>query len=167
MNSKQPKLIRAFEITLEPKDNCYKTLLDFASKRCSVFSLVWRDQLDFHTTAKEIKQPLRHFIIAQKRTSIWPGTQIFESKATVIHYRITKQTIGILKQANSLYSWLSPKLPEDLAFYTNEGRCWLATVAHEAEAWIVDELLDSETLQENVPLLQFKPVKTDPSLLIF
>jgi len=167
MHPKQPKLIQAFEITHEPKGKCYKALLDFASERCSQFSLVWRDQLDFEITATEIKQPLRHFMVSQKRTSIWPGTKIIKSKATVIHYRITKETMRILQQVDSLYSWLSPKLPEDLALYADEGRCWLATVTHEAGAWIVDAMLDPQDLQKSVPLLQFKAVKTEPYLLVF
>jgi len=166
VHPKQSKAIRAFEITEEPKGKCYEALLDFASERCSQFSLVWRDQLDFETSAKEIKQPLRHFIVSRKRTTIWPGTEIFGGKSTVIHYRITKQTMRILRQVKSLYSWLSPKFPEDLAFYTDIGCCWLATVSHEGMAWIVDNDLDPVVLKKHVPSLRISVVTTDPYLLV-
>ena len=42
-------------------------------------------------------------------------------------------------------AWQSLNRPEDLAFYAADGSCWLGSIAHERDAFIV---LDSATLAE-------------------
>lgn len=60
----------------------------------------------------------------------------------------------MLGLAERLFAGQSPARPEDLAFYTGDGRCWFGSIAHEREAFVV---LDSEELsafRDAVPTLE-------------
>ena len=59
--------------------------------------------------------------------------------ATVIRYRCSDEAFGVLRKPRSLFSWVVPKFPEDLAFYDAAGECSFASVAHEKEAWVLSE----------------------------
>ena len=54
----------------------------------------------------------------------------------------------------SLFSWLSPNFPEDLAFYDESGVCTFTSVSHEKEAYVLEESTGSmlATLTKLIPL---------------
>src|SRR5688500_18588741 len=104
-----------FDIVVEPRAKTYVDLLDFAAARCESFSLVWRDQLRFEHSAYEIKHDLKPFLLSNIRTDEWPGTKLIGHEAMVRRYRVSDESVKLLHTAPGLYSWLQPKLPEDLA----------------------------------------------------
>jgi len=57
--------------------------------------------------------------------------------ATSRTYRINNTTINILRSVESVYQWVSPSYPEDLAFY-KKGELWFASIAHEGESWFTE-----------------------------
>lgn len=130
-------MITAIEILEEPKDERYRLLLEYASKHCKIFSLVWRKQLKFDSSAGQIADVLKKDFISAKTTSSWPGTKLTRGKALVRYYRLNKYTVKILSSEKRLYAWRAPALPEDLALYDSKMNCWLVTVSHEHDAWIV------------------------------
>ena len=145
-----------FDIDAEPRGQTYIDLLNFAASRCASFSLVWRDQFQFEGSAYEIKQALKPYLVANDRTSEWPGTILIGHEAIVRRYRITEESISLLHKADGLYSWLQPKLPEDLAFYTAEDAVWMASTSHEGEAWFIDESLRPAEIYAYVPQIKIK-----------
>ena len=106
-----------FDIVAEPKGQTYIDLLNFAASRCDSFSLVWRDQFIFEQSAYEVKQALKPFRVTNVKTDEWPGTKLIGHEAIVRRYRVEEESVKLLHIAGSLYSWLQPQLPEDLAFY--------------------------------------------------
>jgi hypothetical protein len=144
------------DIVAEPKGQTYIDLLIFAAARCEYFSLVWRDQFKFEPSAYQIKHALKPFQISNVRTDEWLGTKLIGHSAIVRSYRISGESIELLNVAGSLYSWLQPNLPEDLAFYSSGNVGWLASISHERRAWLLDETLLPQEVCANVSGLKIR-----------
>lgn len=145
-----------FDIVAEPKDQTYIDLLDFAATRCESFSLVWRDQFRLENSAYEIKHALKPFLLSNVRTDEWPGTKLIGGEAIVRRYRISGESIKLLHKAQSLYSWLHPKLPEDLAFYSSGDVLWLASTSHEHLACFFDPDLKTAEIFAYAPGIKIR-----------
>ena len=148
-----------FDIVAEPKGQTYIDLLDFALARCLSFSLVWRDQFKFEQSAYEIKDALHPFQLSNVRTDEWLGTKLIGHEAVVRRYRVSDESVKLLYVAGSLYSWLQPKLPEDLAFYSMGDVGWLASISHEGRAWFLDESLMPEEIYAYAPGIKVREHK--------
>jgi hypothetical protein len=145
----------ALRIATEPADSLYFDLLALAVERCATFSLTWRDQLTYRPSASDLDIALRPFLIREARTNRWPGTVLTDSLATVRHYRLTRDSVPVLRGPASLYAWRAPELPEDLAFYAADGSVWLTTISHEAEAWFENAAQVDSELRRRLPGLVF------------
>jgi hypothetical protein len=139
------------DILTEPKGQTYASLIEFAGTQCATFSLSWRKQFRFDQTAHRIADLLKPFLVSNVSTSEWPGTQLIGHEAILRRYRIADKSLKILAEVDGLYSWTSPELPEDLAFYSTSGECWLASISHERQAWFQDERLTLEEIRTRVP----------------
>lgn len=148
-----------FDIVAEPKDQTYIDLLDFAATRCESFSLVWHAQFRFENSAYEIKHSLRPFILSNIRTDEWPGTKLIGHEAIVRRYRVSGESIKLLYTAQSLYSWLQPKLPEDLAFYSSGDVLWLGSISHEHVACFFDPDLKTAEIFAYAPGIKLREHK--------
>ena len=146
----------SFDIVAEPKGQTYIDFLKFAASRCDSFSLVWRDQFKFEQSADDVKDSLKPFLISNIRTDDWPGTKLIGHEAIVRRYRIEDEAVKTLQVAGSLYSWLQPNLPEDLAFYSSDGKVWVASISHEHEAWFMDASLLPAEIHAHVPGLKIR-----------
>lgn len=145
-----------FDIVAEPKAQTYIELLNFAASKCESFSLVWRDQFRFESSAAEIKDALKPFLISNTRTDEWPGTKLIGHQAIVRRYRVSDESVKLLQRAGSLYSWLEPNLPEDLAFYGSGNVAWLASISHEHAAWFLQASLKTTEIYAHVPNIKIK-----------
>lgn len=134
----------------EPAGEVYQRLLDYALRARSQFSLVWRDQLEFEQSAHAIARRLTPDLVSQVRTDTWPGTQLLGHVATVRTYRLSGNALAVLREAAGLYDWHAPSRPEDLAFYTSDGRSWLGSIAHERDAFVVPSAIDVGELKAEV-----------------
>jgi hypothetical protein len=112
----------------------YQDLLKYADQECDTFSLVWRPEFNFENSAFKITEELAPYLISEKSTNKWPGTEVFGNKALLRTYQLNKESSNILKQVSSVFDWVAPKYPEDLAFYNN-NKIMFASVAHEDMAW--------------------------------
>jgi hypothetical protein len=144
------------DIISEPKGETYTALLRLAMNYCTLFSLTWRDQLEFSDSANEMLKILAPYLVREAYTDKWPGTQLLKSKAWVRYYRFTKETLEIIFRVPSLYAWCAPTLPEDLALYEADNRCWLLSIAHEQDAAIESAVIGVEDLKVMVPGLLVK-----------
>jgi hypothetical protein len=141
------------DILLEPRGEAYYELLQLAKQHCTSFSLVWQDIFRFNESADNLKRILQPFLIREEHTNIWPGTELLLHKAQVCHYRLTDESVSILADASGLYAWLTPGMPEDLAFYAADDSCWLLSIAHENDAAIISESISSEHIRTAFPAL--------------
>ena len=144
-----------FSIGKDVEDDSYNELLGCLLNKLSKFHLVWLDNANYSDNAIEIREKLSRWEINRARRSAWPGICYSSSKpiATVIFYKTNPRQIEILKQTKSLFGWMSPKWPEDIGFYGEDGLCKFATVSHEKEGWLFDAdiaslLSDSVFLEE-------------------
>jgi hypothetical protein len=137
------KLISILE---EPKAETYLHLLQFAMRQNSLFSLVWRDQVEFVESAIAVEKALRSGLVKESQTDHWPGTQLLGHVATVRLYRLSLPALSVLAEAKNLYAWVAPDRPEDLAFYLWEDNPWLGSVAHERDAFLYPNSIDLEEL---------------------
>lgn len=139
------------DLISEPSDQTYADLLRFGMQFCASFSLTWRDQAQFNQSTSDIENILRPFLLRESYTDKWPGTKLYDAKARVRFYRFTDQSLEILLRPSSLYAWLEPDLPEDLALYKTDGSCWLLSIAHELDSAISDEQISITSLRTAVP----------------
>ncbi len=149
------------DIVAEPKGQTYIDLLNFAASRCESFSLVWRKQFQFEPSAHQIANSLKPFLISSVRTDEWLGTKLIGHEAIVRQYRVADEPIKILCPMSGLYSWLQPKFPEDLAFYSSGNIGWLGSVSHERDAWLLDESLSLDEIYSRVPGIEIRKHKKD------
>jgi hypothetical protein len=119
---------------MKMKYTTYKNLLEVAEQEYDTFSLVWRHELNFEESAWKIEEELRPHLLSKFSSCKWPGTEIFGRKATIRTYVVNPESISILGRVSSVFDWLAPNYPEDLAFY-RENKVIFASVAHEGEAW--------------------------------
>ncbi len=136
---------------VEPSGDVYRALLAFAGQTESLFSLVWRDQLDFLEQAYAVDQALASELVSSTSTESWPGTRLLGHKATVNLYRVSPSALKVLAAPGRLFGWRVPNNPEDLAFYAAPGRPWLGSIAHEQDAFVYPDEIDVPTLLAAVP----------------
>jgi hypothetical protein len=131
---------KTFLITKDIAGRDYKRLLTTACEHFEFFMLVWRDQFksDWKRSALKIRRELKPLEVTVRRSNKWPGNIIFGAKADVVFYRFERSGLEVLRRPGSLFSWLTPNYPEDLAFFDQSGRCGMASVTHEHYVEIVD-----------------------------
>jgi hypothetical protein len=143
-------------ILSEPSGETYRSLLAFALSLSSRFSLVWRRQLTFDASAHAIAVALVPMLENESETTEWPGTQLIDHTAIVRRYRFSAESMAILASTERLYGWLAPERPEDLALYREDGRCWLASIAHERDAYVDVDADELKALRARVPGLHIR-----------
>jgi hypothetical protein len=134
--------MKVLESWKDIKENDYNDFLDMTLDWFGFFSLVWRDTSTFDDSAAQIRRDLWNHEIEHRRASHWPGTYICKTaktpKADIITFRLDKNSREVLQKPGSLFSWLAPNYPEDLAFYQKDGRLAFASTSHEGLAWAID-----------------------------
>ncbi len=134
-----------------PTGDVYLALIKALCKNSDRFCFVTRKELDYDQLTIQLFQPHK---IREYKSKQWSGTVTRGPSATIHEYKINKETTRLLLQsANSLYEWVSPKLPEDLAFYQKDFN-WFYSTTHEE---LADFRICSEQqvkLMEQIPGLK-------------
>lgn len=115
------------------KYTSYQELLDFVEQEADSFSLVWQN-FAFEPSAFILAEKLSPWLMSDYSSSAWPRTQLIGQKARVKTYQLNQHTVEILKTFNSVFDFIAPYYPEDIAFY-KEKNIIFSSVAHEAQAW--------------------------------
>lgn len=112
-----------------PKEETYSLLIDYSMEKSKYFTLMVSEQLDLSMDGKKVLDKLKSFFIKSERKKFG----LDEKQAiTTYYYKCGKDSALVLKNsANTLFSWVQPRLPQDLCFYNDMDDCWLLTVAHE------------------------------------
>lgn len=107
-------------------------LLNYADE----FSFVVREGIQMDETAVVLIKGMEQFLVNVQRLSKWPGTTLLWDYAVLYTYRLNDLTADALcKFEDDLYSWLHPRMPEDLIFY-KEKKAIFVSVTHEKEAYM-------------------------------
>ncbi|QOX77503.1 hypothetical protein FY034_00610 [Trichlorobacter lovleyi] len=144
--------MKFYEIDSDFKNESYYLLLEWAKVEASSFSLIWRKGFSFAATAQEVEKRLRPYLIKEELTNEWPGTKICAPpEETIRFYRITNDTIKVLRTVTSVYDWLAPDYPEDLAFYNKECCPLFGSVAHEHLSFLFGNDSIVATAKKKIP----------------
>jgi hypothetical protein len=133
------------------KGENYRSLIELASKKCDKFAFVQRrdmmvDEIVAMKYHNKLVKDIKSSFIERKEQSEWAVTELLEATAYVYYYELNEQTKHFLQTiSNSLFDWISPYLPEDLAFYSGDD-VWLAGCSHEEFFIIIDEFNDFDDL---------------------
>lgn len=115
----------------EPAGNTYRTLIHLALEVCDTFILVKRDQMELEPEGLELLERLQPYFIETKKDDGWPGTRLLGHYADIHYISCSPAAADILlAYTHSLYSWVQPRLPDDLCFLKG-GQPWLVNTAHE------------------------------------
>jgi len=143
-----------YTIDIEPQDDVYRGLLSLGSAKCSMATLVLRDQ---HRSSNQtrILHLLDPFLREVRFVEEWPGTQLIGHKAELREYLVTSKLVEVLSNvADRLYAWQEPDHPEDLCLFRSSGQVWLASISHEQDAYLLITNEEVVELREKVPLLR-------------
>ena len=139
----------------EPKGEAYRGLIEHALRRCCPeFLLVVRDGEGLARLGQQTLRRLSSSLIAEEESLEWPGTALppLSKPARVLRYALGEHSADVLKQqADGLYGWLHPELPEDLAFLRERQEPWLISVARERRAWLAGSRAGRDALVAAVP----------------
>jgi hypothetical protein len=156
---------RCFIIDTDLAGHDYAAFIEAAADKFIAFSLVWREKIKFAAAGNRIRDELEFCKMLHRKTNAWPGTPASKANADVIYYRFYRLTGQVLSRPDSLFAWLAPAFPEDLAFYGGDGRCAFASATHKKRAWILDLefgrslpkrfKLEERTLDEDLTLFDY------------
>lgn len=129
-----------YSIIREPRGAHYRQMLTSLARLRTSALLVLHDGIvvALGSPGQGIVAALRDHRASEHRASKWPGTELFYGgEATVISMPLDAEALAILLAATSrLYGWRQPDLPEDPCLFRADGSVVLATIAHEADAYV-------------------------------
>jgi hypothetical protein len=122
----------------------YAKVIDQVLRHASSCSLVVRSDC----TPSDAEQRFLSAAVSDLRKTAerteWPGTKLLDGTATVYWYDLTTHFQALfVASAGNLASWMHPDLPEDPAFYREDGSLLFGSVSHEGDAFL--ELKDDES----------------------
>lgn len=121
-----------WNVTENPSGIVYKNLIKALCDHSDKFQFVMRKQLKYNLDVLHQFQP---YVICHYEASKWANTITKGNKAIVYVIEANNDTCTLLQQnANQLYDWVSPKLPEDLTFIKNNFE-WFSSTTHEEYAY--------------------------------
>lgn len=126
-----------YDIVEEPRGEVYQSLVHHCMGLGLDFLLVERSGVSLDTGAKAVLRRLEPHRVERDQRSEWPGTELYGHTALVSRYRAgSAATATLTEAARGLYDWVAPELPEDLCFLRPDGSTYLATIAHERDAFL-------------------------------
>ncbi len=149
-------IVHTYDLREEPVGPVYRALVAAADEVCDAFLLVRRHETT-DESALGVIEHLSPWLIEESEASGWPGTDLLGHTATVYKFKATAETLAFLAQrVDRLYAWRQPDLPEDLCLLrAADGSPWLATIAHEADGFLMLSEAEREDLITRAPGLDF------------
>ena len=128
--------MRCNQFVGEPRGAVYRSLLREVCRRHGVrFSLVCRENTALADHPSKALKQLRAWCVEERDVNQWPGTLLLGHSGRLYIFDVNAESIDVLCHAvDGLFGWLGPEEPEDLAFYRNDGRVLLESIAHEEDA---------------------------------
>lgn len=152
-------MVVAYWIKGLPDPEAYSTLLDLCAESCTSFSLVLNGSISPRPSERAIEfvAKLQPFVLGDELRKTWPGggTPAPGQFGRVIRAKLCDNTLSLLKAAASdLCEWSQPWLPEDPAFYRDDGTVYLATISHEGGAFFQLKPDELQQLISKLPSLE-------------
>ncbi len=135
--------LKQYRIVSEPRQQAFEALLGFCAAHGAYGTLV-----DLFPASARGRQARTEFLRLAEPLCIdiqtaegWPIGEpqngVVGKAVPIWKFAISAGSTTILASAaRGLYDWTSPKLPEDLAVYREDGSVLLGTVCHEHIGWL-------------------------------
>jgi len=117
-----------------------------------------RDQLKVAASARELLEGLDPYKI--ERSTRWPGTELLKGagEATLHHFTLDERALAVLAGAtDAINEWIQPERPEDLCALRPDNTAWLASIAHESDAWLELTADERQQVLARLPGLHKQP----------
>jgi hypothetical protein len=136
----------------------YRRLLDELGKLAAYCSLTVRDFDRSNHTILSFLDRVKIYEKDAASVTEWPGTRLWGNQtADLYRYKMTPDFIRILQdETSSIFSWITPNLPEDLCLYRADDSVLLATISHESDCFLNIEPDELRLLADAVPNLKIE-----------
>lgn len=144
--------IRRFRIAGPLSGGPYRALIDCAIDRIFNVGLVVRVQLPQSDRLLSVVERLEPGLLTREHVYAWPGTRLAGSTggADLLVYSPAPSVGEVLKsEADSLWQWRQPEMPEDLCFFRPDGRPFFFSVTHERQAFLDVSASEAVELQQS------------------
>jgi hypothetical protein len=131
--------VRRYRLARSLRGERYNTLIEYAVERDFVLGLAIRLQLRQSANLTEVVARLGPWQLDREQVDAWPGTRLAESagEAAFLTFECTVRCGEVLtSEAESLWQWRQPELPEDPCFLREDHRPFFFSVTHEKEAFV-------------------------------
>lgn len=129
--------IQQFRIAIEPEGETYQGLLTFACGASVEALLVVMPGIPLSDAAAELLDRLHDLGARRETRSSWPGTKLHRATADVILVATSGAVLEVLVDGpQTLFGWIQPAWPEDLAFLRSDGSPLLGSISHERDAFL-------------------------------
>lgn len=141
-----------YDLMQEPRGSLYQQLISASLRYCQTFLLVVRHSPPLAESGHATLRQLRAYLVDLEESPEWPGTRLFDDRATVSRFQLNNETATLLSSTvDGLYSWMQPAFPEDLCILRDDGTPWLVSIAHERDGYLLLTSDESAELATIVP----------------
>jgi hypothetical protein len=149
-----------YNLLIQPSNQDYYDLLDYALAECKYAIVVIRDTVQLSPNGQGVLEKLSKHVYKENQIDEWPGTKLLNSHASVVTYHYVPEVVEILKTTvPNLYKWLQPDLPEDLCLLRVDETPWMVTISHEKDGYFVLSELEQDHLIRALPQYRFMLAK--------
>lgn len=158
---------KSYGFVKEPSGELYGEILRAGiAMGVPVLGLVYPRSVGRSPRATDLARRLSPFLITEKESGEWPGTELGNRTERVVMYRFEPMVVEIMEQVTrSLFDWIDP-LPEDAHLVRDDASVWLGSIAHERDAWLELENDEFDRLQNEFPAL-FSAIADESDVVTF
>jgi hypothetical protein len=145
------QVIRRHRLARTLRGERYKELVRYAVEHDFILGLVVRHQLRQSPNLARVLRRLEPWQLDRELVYAWPGTRLGESTggADLLTFQCTLHSGEVLtSEAESLWQWVQPDLPEDMCFFRQDGRPFFFSVTHERQAFLDADPVEIEELRQ-------------------
>lgn len=128
----------------EPTGEVYAELLGMGIRHRWQPYLILRSLAELRGDRSEGVQPPEELEISREVVTSWPGTKLGGGDTAIMIRLLSDRRFldWALSVTNGLYDWVDPSPLEDVGFLRTDRTVWLASIAHERDAFM--DLTDEE-----------------------
>lgn len=131
----------------------YRSFIHSMAQMFPICSLACQNLLMLRSRCLSALDRLRPFLISEEDVDEYPGSFGYPPGAVkCLKYQTTPECVRVLcDTCSSLFEWENTDLPEDLAFYREDGTNSFGSVSHEGYCFFVFSPSELEKLRDNFP----------------
>lgn len=141
------ELRQSYTIIQEPRGPAYERLLQCGLDTATFLGFIVQPRRVYPPAALGLLNDLEQHLVEKRLVNEWPGTRLLGSRSEEQRlYSYDSSAVEVVRgHTQRLFEWQNPELPDDLHLLRYDRSTWLASIAHEDDAWL--ELTSHEYAQ--------------------